>query len=229
MRVPHQPHWRLLMHVEVFAAIFSVPLFVWANHAVMASVSRTQFWSWAASVAPQVGAAIILVALLAVAKSGDLLPAPWTKPTWRDLGWALVGLAIGWVVIPLLQVVSDIFAPTGSSSPAASALKGPSGLATIVVTGAIYAVCTEVVYRWFLVSRLEQFGLNRWLSGAVSLAGFSIPFFLSGISSGLSVGIGWGAAITGLYLWRRNLIACIVMDFLNFVLTFTILQPLLAR
>lgn len=111
----------------------------------------------------------------------------------------------------------------------ALAFHGPGGLAAIAATGVIYAVCTELVYRWFLISRLEQLGLNRWLAAVVSLVAFSAPFFLSGISNGLSIGIGWGAVITGLYLVRRNLISSILMNFLNFTLTFGVLQPLLAR
>jgi len=86
----------------------------------------------------------------------------------------------------------------------------PVGLRIAVVLTA--AICEEFIYRGFGIEELAYLTGKRWLAGLLSLTLFTVSHAgLYGISVALIIPGLVGAVLTGLYLWRRNLLSCILM------------------
>jgi len=86
----------------------------------------------------------------------------------------------------------------------------PLGLRIVVVLTA--AICEEFIYRGFGIEELAYLTGRRWLAGLLSLILFTVSHAgLYGISAALIIPGLVGAVLTGLYLWRRNLLSCMLM------------------
>ncbi|RLM48590.1 type II CAAX prenyl endopeptidase Rce1 family protein, partial [Halorubrum sp. Atlit-28R] len=67
---------------------------------------------------------------------------------------------------------------------------------------------------------------NVWLAAGIPLAVFTaIHIPLWGVGTTLQIGA-WSVVVTGVYLWRRTLVAPIVMHLLNDIVGFVILPAL---
>ena len=97
------------------------------------------------------------------------------------------------------------------------------GLGTIinlpipVIIGMIFttAITEEILYRGYPIERLGELTGNKWIGVAFSLIVFLLPhinFF--GVQWLLYHGVGTILTYV-LYMWRRNLWACILMHFLG--------------
>lgn len=128
-----------------------------------------------------------------------------TAPSADDIGWAFAfwGLSMG------MSAAAQAFLPYSPSQGVSTLLDlGPPILAAMIATTAI---TEEVLYRGYSIEALTDLVRYRWLAAAISLSVFVTPhvsFF----------GPGWllhhGAApalLYALYLWRRNLWACMVL------------------
>ena len=85
----------------------------------------------------------------------------------------------------------------------------PLGLRIALVLTA--AICEEFMYRGYGMEELAYLTGNRGLAALFSLAVFTISHVgLYGLSRALIIPGVIGAVLTGLYLWRRNLPACML-------------------
>ena len=76
------------------------------------------------------------------------------------------------------------------------------------------AVTEEVIFRGYLLERLMEVTRNRALSAFVSLAAFVVIHVAAWtFTHVLGVVLPLGAALTGLYLWRRNVPLVITVHF----------------
>jgi len=145
-------------------------------------------------------------ALLAVTLFAERRPVSsvgMKRPSLRLLGLAAVtGVALS-LLVPLVAVVLDAAGggPSDVTDVAADTVLWV--LAAGVVTA---AVTEEVVFRGYALERLMEWTGRRWLSAAMSLAVF-VAIHVPGWSPAHVVGVvlPLGAALTGLYLWKRNL------------------------
>lgn len=89
----------------------------------------------------------------------------------------------------------------------------PADLLLAVILVAVVAVSEEIIFRGYLLLRLSH--LTRGLGGAalLSAAIFSIGHGYEGVAGVLTVGV-TGFALALIYLWRRSLVAPIVIHFL---------------
>ena len=123
---------------------------------------------------------------------------------WRDL----LAMAIALVAAFLLTGIASRFVRAPSFNLQLSGV--PLSLrAGLVLTAGI---CEEFIYRGFAIEELGALAGNRWLAALVSLIFFTLPHArLYGFTSALVLPAIMGAALTLLYLWRRNLPVCMLM------------------
>jgi membrane protease YdiL (CAAX protease family) len=130
----------------------------------------------------------------------------------RPLGWRDALAAMGAFVLALiLSGAASRFVTMPSSVSDLNKLAAvPLGVRVVVVLTA--AICEEFMYRGFGIEQLASLLGNRWLGGLLSLVLFTVSHAgLYGWSAALVIPGIVGAVVTGLYLWRRNLPACMLM------------------
>lgn len=128
------------------------------------------------------------------------------RPTGKDLEWALIlfGGAMTWSW--LAQLIRPQAAPDSGSATIAAL-----PVLTVVAMILTAAICEEILFRGYPLERLTQLTGRRWVAVATTLPFFVVPhLFTFGIEWLLSHASGT-VAIYALYLWRRNLVACMVL------------------
>lgn len=141
---------------------------------------------------------------------------------WRTIAWGLAGvlmIAVG------LAACLGIFALLGVHYGQPGSPLSVSMWAT-TLTVARAGIAEEVFYRGYAIERLEALTGSRWIAALVPLVCFAAFHYRQG-AAGVFVALVLGAILTGLYLWKRNLIANIIAHFLvDFIPN--VLLPLLA-
>ncbi|MFO1116884.1 MAG: type II CAAX endopeptidase family protein [Beijerinckiaceae bacterium] len=151
----------------------------------------------------------LALACLVVGEKLPLSSVGIVAPRWRSVG---LGLAIGaGVYASLLAIVSillhfHLFEIGTKQVEAVTSWPLWLRLFALVTAG----VVEEALYRGYAIERLTALTGRRWLSASIALAGFSIahvPFWGLGALATPLVG---GSFFTLIYLWRRDLVACMV-------------------
>ncbi|MBV9233563.1 MAG: CPBP family intramembrane metalloprotease [Candidatus Eremiobacteraeota bacterium] len=135
----------------------------------------------------------------------------WLRPRRRD--WILIGFfaLIGvstclvlWRHHPAAPMRGTVF---GQVYGTPFALR----LALVLTAG----ICEETLFRGYAIERLKLLTGNIWIGAVIAAVLFTlghIPRY--GFNSGL-IGVGVIAALlSGIYLWRRNIAACVVLHWL---------------
>jgi membrane protease YdiL (CAAX protease family) len=147
----------------------------------------------------------------------------------RGLGLVDVLAALGGLLIAfvLSGIASHIVAMPTSLSDLRKLAAVPLGLRIALVLTA--AVCEEFIYRGYAIEELAYLTGSSWLAGLLSWLVFALSHVgLYGVSRALIIPALVGAVLTGLYLWRRSLPACMLMHSLMDGI-FLILVPAVAR
>lgn len=154
-------------------------------------------WNWLA-----VG---ILIAYILIVERRDLRSVGIRRPTGLDITWALIFAGIG---LSASSMVAGLLPQSTSSGMAMlMALPLPVIVAIVVTT----ATTEELLFRGYPVERLGEATGSIWWGVAFSLTLFVLPHILFfGPTWLLQQGVGIFLAY-GLYVWRRNLIASMVM------------------
>jgi uncharacterized protein len=137
--------------------------------------------------------------------------------------------------LPLLLLSSQIetllrsvgFTGTAKS---VSEILTPVGLGEFVLAialVAVVAVAEETIFRGYLILRFEALTGSRIAAAVLSAVVFSVGHGYEGSAGVVTVGV-MGLALAGVYLWRRSLIAPVVMHFLQ-DFTSIVLLPLLVH
>jgi len=74
-------------------------------------------------------------------------------------------------------------------------------------------VLEELMYRAYAINRLEFLTGNRWLAVMLPLLVFTLVHSPQGLR-GISLALMAGVVLTAIYLWKRNLWACMTIHFL---------------
>lgn len=121
----------------------------------------------------------------------------------RDVAWVVAGVGLG-VLLALLRTDP----PTSQQALDIRALD----VATKVLLVLTAAVAEELFYRGFLLERAALLSGRLWIGGLVSFALFVASHVPGqGVAVALlSTSLG-SAALTILYLWRRNLYVCMLL------------------
>ncbi|GAD34520.1 putative cetyltransferase [Microbacterium sp. TS-1] len=164
----------------------------------LAGPAASIFWNWLAT-------ALVLAWVFGVERRG-LSSLRFVRPTGKDLEWALIffGGAMAWSW--LAQLIRPQNAPgTGSATIAA--------LPILVVVAMILsaAICEEILFRGYPLERLTELTGRRWVAVATTLPFFVVPHLFTFGPEWLLYHASGTVAIYVLYLWRRNLVACMVL------------------
>lgn len=126
----------------------------------------------------------------------------------RALGgkdWSIAILA-GVLILALLALISLVVFPAlhwSESSQEASILALPYWLNVLIVVRA--AVSEEILFRGYPMERLEELSGSRALAGVVTCAVFTLDHISFWGWHHIFIAGSAGAALTVLYLWRRNI------------------------
>jgi uncharacterized protein len=120
---------------------------------------------------------------------------------------------LGITVAILTVAASRLLPPSKGAAVDTVATSGPAWLLLAVVLTA--SVTEELLFRAYPIERLARLTGARWPGAPLSLAAF-VAFHLEGWQLGhvLGVVLTLGAVMTGLYLWRRNVVFVIITHFL---------------
>jgi uncharacterized protein len=129
---------------------------------------------------------------------------------WQSLSWkqAVGAMAIGVLLsllVPVFSFVVSFIVPasqTGSIDQVTSSFPWWVILLSVITAG----ITEEILFRGYPIERLLAGNINKWLSAGISLL-FFVVLHAAGWNSAHLIGvvIPLGIALTGLYLWQRNL------------------------
>ncbi len=150
-----------------------------------------------------------LVALTAVGERRPLSTIGLRRLPLRQLGLA-VGIGVGLALYVLLAALVTKALGFGASDVADVA--STTGLWVVAASVVTAAVTEETVFRGYALERLTERTGRLWIGALVTLAAF-VAIHIPGWGVAFSVGVDvpQGAALTGLYLWKRNLPFVIVV------------------
>jgi uncharacterized protein len=135
-------------------------------------------------------------------------------PTWRSLGWGALAafVAIGGMAGIYLVLFPMLHLSENAAAMASIAHLAPWLNALIIARAAVFE---EIFYRGFTIERITELTHLRWLAAVVSLATFTYAHLSYwGWSHLIIAGFG-GLVLTGLYLWRRDLVSNMIAHFLT--------------
>jgi membrane protease YdiL (CAAX protease family) len=131
---------------------------------------------------------------------------------------ALLGLVLFVPMFVLASVVYNIRASSGlQPAPTQNPFQAEAGLAEVLVAlllVVVVAVSEEAIFRGYLMLRFNAAYLSPLASALVSASIFALGHGYEGSAGVVTVG-SMGALLALIYLWRKSLIAPIVMHFLQ--------------
>jgi uncharacterized protein len=130
-------------------------------------------------------------------------------PGWRDV-LAMLGVFVATAVVVILVTRLPVVQVTMRKIRASSLIAAPIDVRLGLVLTA--AICEEFIFRGFVIEQVGEWSGSLLFGAALSLVLFVLPHaWLYGFTAALLVPAVLGAALTLLYLWRRNLPVCMVM------------------
>lgn len=202
-----------LIEVSVFLFLF-VPSF--GASFLLANQSHLRFVGVAISSILSDLALVSLVLYLLWRNGESVRQIGWTRQhLWREIGW---GLLLFLPVVSAANLLEQALHAAGLSAPS----KLPSfltvtGLAKIplaVVLVTVVAVVEETIFRGYLLLRFRSVTNRTATSVLLSSFVFSLGHGYEGLAGVVSV-FCLGAVFALVYLWRKSLVAPIVMHFLT--------------
>jgi membrane protease YdiL (CAAX protease family) len=150
-----------------------------------------------------------LVALTSVVERRPLSTIGLRRLSLGEFGVAAgIGSAL-WIVFLVPLVIQAVGGPSGAAD------MGSELAAWVVAAGVVTAAVTEeVVFRGYALERLTERTGRQWIGALVSLTVFvaiHVPYWP--LAHVVGVVVPAGVALTGLYLWKRNLPFVIVVHF----------------
>lgn len=168
---------------------------------------------------------LCVIALLLIIRRGEHLSL-----TSVGIGTSSVKKSILWggILVVLCGVVGSVVATLThfqGGEMGAGLAKLPLWLVLLIVLRA--GVVEELFYRGYIIERLQQLGLNRYVAGIIPLLIFGFAHGTNGWAN-IILALALGAVLTAVYLWRRDLVANVIGHFMIDLLA-TVLPRLFAH
>lgn len=185
-----------------FIAYYLAPILSWFGIKFGAEgPAMSIFW--------KVIAAVIIIGFIWLVEKRSLASVNIIRPSEKDITWAFYfwGISMAWY-----WVISTILPPDPSEGVNTIANLHPFVVIGIILTA---ATVEELFYRGYLIERFYELTGHLWIGVIVSCIIFVVPhvqFF--GVSWLIYQGVG-AALLYVLYLWRRNLVAVMVLHLLG--------------
>jgi uncharacterized protein len=130
-------------------------------------------------------------------------------PGWRDF-LAMLGVFVAAAVVVICVTQLPVVQMTMRKIRAPNLIAAPFDVRVGLVLTA--AICEEFIFRGFVIEQLGEWSGSLLFGAVLALVLFVLPHaWLYGFTAALLVPAVLGAALTLLYLWRRNLPVCMVM------------------
>ncbi len=152
---------------------------------------------------------------------------------WRNgepvgrIGWTLkhgareaaLGVGLFFLLFTGTAFVESLLRSAGIPAPAAPTprfltARGPAELGLALALVVVVAAAEEIIFRGYLIHRLSAITGRPVLAALLSAIIFSLGHGYEGAAGVITVGV-MGLGLAFVYLWRRNLLAPIVMHFLQ--------------
>ena len=155
-----------------------------------------------------VAVSLLLLYILLVERRG-LSSIRIVRPTGKDLEWALIlfGIHMGFA-----WLVRTLWPPPSSDSGSDEIAAMPLILVVALIISA--AVFEEILFRGYPLERLTELTHHRWIALVVTVPLFVIPHLMFFGPQWLLYQGSGTLVIYVLYLWRRNLVACMLLHLL---------------
>jgi len=154
--------------------------------------------------------------VIAISRGWECKPWSWIGLRSITCPGVLLACALGVVLVfavaALTEAVNRVMPPSAGGTVDSVASGAPAWLLLIVLLTA--SVTEELLFRAYPIEHLARLTGKEWPGALLSLAAF-VALHLQGWNLGhvLGVVLPLGAVMTGLYLWRRNLIFMIITHF----------------
>lgn len=158
--------------------------------------------------------AFAIVAIVLLAEKQPLSSVGIRAPRFRLVLLAVAaGIVLSFLVPALAFIAGLVFPAKGSGT--ISATVSEYHWTTLLISVLTAAITEELLFRGYALERLNLLLRRPWLAAVVQLAFFTAVHAGSwGAAHLIGVVIPLGAAMTALYLWRRNLLLVIIAHFL---------------
>jgi len=192
----------------LFIALVGPPLFV-----VVPDWLVPEPRSLAANVVIQALYCSLVPLIVWIVLRGERLPLTsigWRRPD----GATILSALLLWALVSLLSFVTD---PIVDKVGREAVDRGIGELLALpmwfrIIVGATAGVVEETLYRGYAVERLGTITGSRWLGGAIAALVFGLAHVPSwGWSFALAADLPFGIVTTLFYLWRRDLVANILV------------------
>lgn len=223
---PASIYFTTFLGLAVGFSILLKPLSQWLNSLLQwAGISQYGCWSLI-NVAYQLIATAVILGIVVAVERKPLSSVGLRRPTLSDVGLGLALFVAVWIAGSVFRVLLIVLFPNSMLNVANcqlnSFMRVPAGLGVIVAAAA--GISEEVAARGFAISRIRLVTGRLALAAGIALAldlAEHIPYW------------GWRYAVmiapmqllfVLMYLWRKDIMACIIAHFLTDALPF--LTPL---
>lgn len=170
---------------------------------------------------------LILLAIVFYWERRTLASIGITRMNWRDVLWGLLGFVVGAISFILTTPLVTALGLGTTSTGIEQLAQTPIALRIAVVITA--GVTEEIVSRGYPIERItEMSGHIGWGAGIAYIAFVLLHLPFWGLGGTIQIGV-WSLIVTILYVWRRNLPACMLMHILNDAYAFILLPTLFAQ
>lgn len=130
------------------------------------------------------------------------------RPSWKTLGWGLIAtIMLITTVMLTFAVIAPILGLRQNMAATAAIVQVPLWL--FLLTPVVAGVTEEIIYRGYAIERLELLSGRRWLAGLIAGTAFLLTHWSWGGTQMIIVTFG-ALILTGLYVWRRDLLCCML-------------------
>lgn len=142
------------------------------------------------------------------------------RPTWGTLGWGLAATAALMASVMLtFAVIAPALGLKQNMAATAAVVQVPLWL--FITTPIVAGVTEEILYRGYAIERLSFLTGRRWIAGIVAGAAFLLTHWSWGATQMIIVAFAT-VILTGLYMWRRDLLCCMIAHGLADLIGFTL-------
>lgn len=156
---------------------------------------------------PLIGLGVIAIVLFV--EHAPLSSLGFRRPRLIDLDWGVLFFAVAFATMVSISPVVNAHVPgIGIRMGEVSMLDGWTMLF-------LSATIEELFFRGYLLERLERVTGRTWMGALASLILFACGHLSAWGPAGVVRNLVWGAFVTVLYVWRRNLPICMMMHFMQ--------------
>lgn len=143
------------------------------------------------------------------------------KPTWSTIGWAVAATIVMMSTVMLNYAL--IFPMLGLKMNQATTSTVTTLPVIMMVAVCVRAgVVEEILFRGYAIERMQELTGSKWIAGLVPALFFIVGHYASWGGGQLIVATLGAIILTLLYLWKRDLVCCIIAHTATDLIGFTL-------